>query len=87
MALDEEVAVLEQLTDLERKPFLAACRLLRGLGGGTTLWQLGSVGRQGLAQLGHGREDGLVQLAQDVERTDLMGYVTKDGRDRLWVKL
>jgi hypothetical protein len=36
MVLDEEVAMLEQLTDRALNPLLAARRLLRGLGGGTT---------------------------------------------------
>src|SRR5208283_3053545 len=47
MVLDEEVAMLEQLTDLALDPLLAARRLLRGLGGGTTPRQLGSASRQG----------------------------------------
>ena len=51
MVLDEEVAVLEQLTDLLLDPLLAACRLLRRLRAGATPWQLGSTGRQALRTL------------------------------------
>src|ERR1700722_10505254 len=87
MALDEEVPVLEQITGLTLDPLLAARGLLRSLGGGTTPWQLGSAGRQGLAQLGHGGEDRLVQVAKDVERAELMRHVTEDRGNRLRVQL
>ena len=67
MALDEQVAVLEQLADLPLDPLLAPGGTLRRLRAGTAPRQLGSAGRQALAHLGHGGEDRLGHLAKDVE--------------------
>src|SRR5207248_1023741 len=54
--LDEEVAVLEQLTDLSLDPLLAPRGLLRGLRAGTAASQLGGAGSQVLSELGNGGE-------------------------------
>ncbi len=86
MVPDEQVAVLEQVTDLALDPLLAAGGSLRRLGGGAAPWQLGSTGRQGLAQLGHGREDRLVHVVKDVECAELMRHVAEDRGDRLGVQ-
>jgi hypothetical protein len=82
MVLHEQVAVLEQITDLPLDPLLPPRRTPRLFRTGATLSQLGLLRRELLAHLGDGTEDRLGQLGQDVEFTDLMRHVTEDLDDR-----
>ena len=84
--LDEQVPVREQLTHLLLEPLLAPSGTLGRLRAGTAPRQFGGAGRQTLAFLGHGREDCLVHLVQDVELADLMRHRTEDCGDRLGVQ-
>ena len=82
----EQVAVLEEVADLALDPLLAAGGTPRRLRAGAAPRQLRGAGRQALALLGHGREDRLGDLAEDVERAELMGHVAEDRGDRLGVE-
>ena len=86
MVPDEQIPTLEQVTDLLLDPLLTTGGALRGLRGETAPPQLGGVGRQALAQLGHGGADRLGYIAKDVERTKLMGPIAEDRGDRLGVQ-
>ena len=82
----EEVAVLEQFTDLLRDPLLKPGGLSRRLGAGTAPRQLGSRGGQILAELGHGAKNLLGHFLEDVECAELMRHRTEDRGDRLGIQ-
>lgn len=86
MAPDEEVAVLEQLTDLPHDPLLAPGGLPCRLRAGTATRRLGGLGRQVLAELGHRAEDRLGHFLEDVECAELMRHLTEDRGDRLGIQ-
>ena len=66
--------------------FLRRAARLRRLRAGTAAWQLGGAGRQILAQLGHGGEDRVGHVANDVERAELMRHVAEDRGDRFGIQ-
>jgi hypothetical protein len=86
MTPDEQVTVLEQITDLPLDPLLAAGGTPGGLRGGTAPRQLGGVGRQAFAQLGHGTEDRLGDFLEDVECAELVRHLAEDRGDRLGIQ-
>ena len=86
MTPDEQVTVLEQTADLLLDPLLATGGTPGDLRGGTAPPQLGSRGRQALAQLGHGTEDRLGDFLEDVEGAKLMRHFTEDRGDRLGIQ-
>ena len=86
IALDEQVAMLEEITDFPLDPLLATGGTPRRLRAGTTARQLGSARRQGLPQLGHRGEHRLGDLAQNVECAKLMWYVAENRGDRCGVQ-
>lgn len=49
---------------------------------GTTPSEFGLLGGELLAHLRHRSQDGLIQVFQDMECTDLMRHVAKDGLNR-----
>jgi len=83
---DEQVAVLEQVADLLLDPLLAPGGTTRRLRARTAAWQLGSTGRQILAQFGHGREDRLGHFFENMERAKLMRHIAEDRGDRFGVQ-
>ena len=86
MVSHEEIAVLEQRTDLPRDPLLVAGGLLCRLRAGTATRQLGGARRQVLAELGHRAEDRLGHFLEDVEGAELMRHLTEDRGDRLGIQ-
>jgi hypothetical protein len=86
MTPDEQVTVLEQITDLLLDPLLATGGTPGGLRSGTAPPQLGGVGRQAVAQPGHGTEDRLGDFLEDVECAELMRHVAEDRGDRLGIE-
>jgi hypothetical protein len=78
--------VLEQIADLLLDPLLAPGGTTRRVRPRTAARQLGSAGRQVLAQLGHSGEDRLVHVAQNVECAELMRHVAEDRGDRFGVQ-
>ena len=86
MALDEQVAVLEQVADLLLEPLFPTGGALCGLGGGTAPRQFGGAGRQILAQFGHGAQGRLGHVTKDVKHAELMGHFAEDRGDRLGVQ-
>jgi hypothetical protein len=81
MALDEQVAVCEEVTQL----LLLAGTLLGQLAqpfGRTATWRLRELGGQLLAHLGHGVQYGVGQVTQDVKSADLMGNRAENGCHR-----
>ena len=86
MVSHEEIAVLEQRTDLPSDPLLEPGGLPRRLRAGTATRQLGSTRRQILAELGHRAEDRLGHFLEDVEGAELMRHLTEDRGDRLGIQ-
>jgi len=74
--------VLEQLADLALDPLLASCGGSRRLRSGTASRQLRGLGRQALAQFGHGPEDRLGDFLEDVKCAELMRHLAEDRGDR-----
>src|SRR5947209_480615 len=77
MTPDEQVAVLEQITDLLFDPLLAAGGTPGGPRAGTAPPQLGGVGRQAFAELGHGTEDRLGEFLEDVHHPNAIGTLRR----------
>src|SRR5262249_62249655 len=84
--LHDQVAMREQVPDFLLDPLLAPGGAARGLRAGTAPGELRGAGREPLALLSHGREDGLCDFAKDVECANLMGDVAEDRRGRLGVQ-
>ncbi len=79
------MAVLEQVGDflLESLAFLG--QFAFGPGRATSS-ELGLLGGELLAHLGHRSQDSLVQVFEDVELADLMRHRAKDGLNRHWIQ-
>ena len=86
MVPDEQVAVLEQLTDLPLDPLLSSGGLLRCLRTRTAARQLGGDAGQILAEFGGGGEDRLGHFFEDMEGAKLMKRRTEDHGDRLGIQ-
>ena len=89
MMLHKQIAMREQVRDLLLQPYTlprlpSRDRVFRRR---SAPFELGLFSGQVLAHLGHSVEHGQSDLFEDMEFTDLMGYVAKDGGNRYRVQI
>ena len=86
--LDEQEAILEQITDFLLDAFAFACQSARlfVFGRRSAALQLGLGLGQALTLFGHRFQDPFGQFLDDMEGTKLMGHLAKDLADRLGIE-